>query len=441
MTDVVVLGAGLAGLAAARDLAAGGADILVLEARDRVGGRVEQVSVDGDPPAQLGGELVGEAHTAYLGLVAELGLTLASTYTAVEGATTYDYVDGVFRSDDGPFRTDAERADRERVERLLGDLIATVDPDDPWSHPDAARLDDASVAAWLRSVDALPRTVRAIEAGALAMAAGSSERTSLLSELRKLAAVADTGFYSYDLWESMQVAEGSAEVALRMAGELGERVRLDAVVAAVSVARGGCRVTLGSGEELHAEAVVCALPVSVLHGIEIEGIAPERLASLRAQRHARAAKVVTTYDRSVWHDVGANGLSEGEQLLASTWPQREGVLSGLVPPERVSWLLAAAEEDRAGVLHAELERMYGEAAGRPLQTFLRLWATDPYTLGYTTHWWPGDVHRVGPLHGTHDPPFYVCGSDQWVAGYMEGAVRTGRAAAAAALTGEAWAPA
>ena len=49
--------------------------------------------------------------------------------------------------------------------------------------------------------------------------------------------------------------------------------------------------------------------------------------------------------------------------------------------------------------------------------------------------------RVGPRHGTHDPPFYVCGSDQWVAGYMEGAVRTGRATAAAALGKEAWIPA
>jgi monoamine oxidase len=439
VTDVVVLGAGLAGLCAARDLAAGGADVLVLEARDRVGGRVEQVSVDGGRPVQLGGELVGEAHTAYLGLVEELGLSLASTYTAVEGATTYDYVDGVFRSEDGPFRTDAERADRERVERLLGDLIATVDPHDPWSHPNASRLDATSIASWLRSVDALPHTVRAIEAGALAMAAGSSERTSLLATLRQLTAVGDTGFYSYDLWESMQVAEGSAEVALRMAAELGERVRLGAVVASVSVAPSGCSVTLDSGEAVRTEVVVCALPVSVLHGVEIEGIAPDRLASLRAQHQARAAKVVTTYDRSVWADVGANGLSEGEQLLTSTWPQREGVLSGLVPPERVNWLLAAADEDRPRVLHAELERMYGEEAGRPLQTFLRLWATDPYTLGYTTHWWPGDVLRVGPLHGTHDPPFYVCGSDQWVAGYMEGAVRTGRAAAAAALTGEAWA--
>ena len=441
MTDVAVLGAGLAGLAAARDLVRAGADVLVLEARDRVGGRVEQVSVDDGMPVQLGGELVGEAHTAYLGLVEELGLSLTSTYTSVEGATTYDYVDGVIRSEDGPFSGSEHRADYERVARLFGQVAATVDPDDPWSHPDASRLDDVSVASWLRSVDAVPSTVRVLEAGALALAAGSSERTSFLSELRKAAVVGDTGFYSYSLWESMQVAEGSAQVAVRMAAELGDRVRLGAVVSAIAISQSECRLTLASGEEIRAEAVVCALPVSVLHDVRIDGLAPERLTSLRAQRQARAAKVVTVYDRSVWADLGANGLSEGEQLLSSTWPQRDGVLSGLVPPERVAWLLATAAEDRPGVLHAELTRMYGTEAGRPRHTFLRLWATDPYTLGYTTHWWPGDVMRVGPLHGTHDPPFYVCGSDQWVAGYMEGAVRTGRAAAAAALGKEAWIPA
>ena len=192
-------------------------------------------------------------------------------------------------------------------------------------------------------------------------------------------------------------------------------------------------MTLSSNEEMRAGAVVCALPVSVLHGVSIEGISPARLASLRAQRQAHAAKVVTVYDHAVWADVGANGLSEGEHLLSSTWPQRPGVLSGLVSPERVAWLIATAEEDRERVLHGELARMYGPDAGAPLRTFLRLWATDPFTRGYSTHWWPGDVLRVGPLHGTHDPPFYVCGSDQWAAGYMEGAVRTGRAAAAAAL--------
>lgn len=442
MTDVIVVGAGLAGLSAARDLARGGAEVLVLEARDRVGGRVEQVVADDGRPVQLGGELVGHAHAAYLGLIAELDLTLTSTYTAVSGATTYDLAEGVRRSEDGfPFARPEERADYERVERLFGELVATVDPDDPWSHPDAARLDSLSWAAWLRSVDALPTTCRAVEAGALALAAGSSEQTSLLAELRKAAAVGDDGFYSYDLWESMQVAEGSAEVALRMGAELGSRTRLGAVVRAISVSRSSCRVRLESGEELVAEAVVCALPVSVLHGVQLDGISAERLASLRAQRHAPAAKIVTVYERSVWEDLGANGLSEGELLLGSTWPQRVGVLSGLVPPERVMWLAATAEEHRLAALHAELERIYGEEAARPRESFLRMWATDPFTLGYTTHWWPGDVLRVGPLHGTHEPPFYVCGSDQWAAGYMEGAVRTGRAAAAAALGSEAWAPA
>lgn len=442
MTDVIVVGAGLAGLAAARDLVLGGADVLVLEARRRVGGRVEQVAVDGGRPVQLGGEMIGTAHRTYLGLVEELGLTLDSTYTSVAGTTTYDLVEGVLRSEDGfPFATAEERADFERVERLFGVLASTVDPDDPWSHPDASRLDGHSWASWLRSVGALPASVRAVEAGALALAAGSSERTSLLAELRKAAAVGDDGFYSYDRWECFQVAEGSAEVALRMGAELGDRVTLGAVVRSISVSASGCRVRLETGEELRSEAVVSALPVTVLHDVEIEGVSQDRLASLRAQRQAPAAKMVTVYGRSVWADLGANGLAEGELLLASTWPQRDGVLSGLVPPERVMWLAATAEEHRLPALLAELERMYGPDAGRPVRSFLRMWALDPFTRGYTTHWWPGDVLRVGPLHGTHDPPFYVCGSDQWVAGYMEGAVRTGRAAAAAALRSEAWAPA
>jgi monoamine oxidase len=441
MNDVLVLGAGLAGLAAARDLARAGTDVVVLEARSRPGGRVEQVSVDDIRPVQLGGELVGHAHTEYLGLVDELGLTLASTYTAAPGATTYDLVEGVHRSDVFPFASAEERADYERVQRLFGELVSRVDPDDPWSHPEAARLDDLSWASWLRSVDALPATIRAVEAGALALAAGSSERTSLLSELRKAAAVGDSGFYDYELWESMQVAEGSAEVAVRMAAELGERVRFDAVVSRVAIGPRSCSVTLESGETLTAQAVVCALPVSVLHGIDVAGVSAERLRSLRAQRHAWAAKVVTVYDRSVWADLGANGLSEGEQLLASTWPQRDGVLSGLVPPERVAWLAATAEEHRVRVLLEELVRMYGESAGSPLHAFVRMWGTDRFTRGYTTHWWPGDVLRVGPLHGTHEPPLYVCGSDQWVAGYMEGAVRTGRGAAAAALGRGEWNPA
>jgi monoamine oxidase len=72
-------------------------------------------------------------------------------------------------------------------------------------------------------------------------------------------------------------------------------------------------------------------------------------------------------------------------------------------------------------------------ARTPAAFLERPWGTDPFTRGYIASYAPGDLGRFGPLHGRHEPPFYVAGSDHWVAGYMEGAVRTGRAAARQAL--------
>jgi putrescine oxidase len=432
VTDVLVVGAGLAGLAAARDLHRAGVDVLVLEARDRPGGRVEQATLPDGRVVQLGGELVGEFHTSYLELVAELGLTLRPSYVAEPGEMTTDLVDGIHVGDDLPWMTDAERADAERLAGLAGELARTVDPDDPWSHPDADRLDRLSVNGWLREQNALPAVIRARELAHLSLAAGSAERTSLLSVLRMDAAAGGIGVYDLEAWESMTVAEGSATVVLRMAEELGERLRLGAVARRIEI-DDRAAVTLDTGERMDAAAVVCAVPAGPLRDIAIEGLSPARLASLHRQRHARAGKVAVAYRSSFWRERGQNGLAESENLFGSTWPQGDGLLSILVPPERLLHHVSAADAVRREELLAALERIFGPQASDPAAVMIRDWGLDPFTQGYVAQWAPGDVTAVGPLHGTHEPPFYVAGSDHWVAGYMEGAVRTGRAAAQAIL--------
>ena len=139
------------------------------------------------------------------------------------------------------------------------------------------------------------------------------------------------------------------------------------------------------------------------------------------------------YSSPFWRDRGQSGLAESENLFGSTWPQGEGLLSVLVPPERLLDHVSASDAVRREDMLAALERIFGPEAAEPSTMMVRDWGLDPFTQGYVTQWAPGDVMAVGPLHGTHEPPFYVAGSDHWVAGYMEGAVRTGRAAARAIL--------
>jgi monoamine oxidase len=437
--DVIVVGGGLAGLNAARDLVAGGADVVVLEARGRPGGRVEQTRMADGRIVQLGGEVVGRFHEAYIGLAAELGLTLVPAFPDLPGEETWVMADGHHVGDDPPWFGDADRSAYARVETAFATLARTVDADDPWSHPDASRLDRTSVGDWLRAEGATQNVVRARELAMLSLSAESVERTSLLSDLRKESAAGSHGFYDYAVWEHLRVAEGSATVALRIAAGLGERVRYASPVTRFTVGGrpGGPRhssaVTV-NGERFEADAIVCAVPVGPLRNILIDGVSAARRQSLDRQRHALAAKAVFVYPESFWEANGQNGAAYFETaIMGGTWVQREGIISALVPPERLAPLLATSPAQLEGELVQEMVDSFGEQARDTQAVFLRRWGVDPYTLGYITAWRPGDVMAVGPLHATHEPPFYVCGSDQWVCGYMEGAVRTGRAAAVAAL--------
>lgn len=432
--DVIILGAGLAGLSAARDLVAAGASVVILEARGRAGGRVMQHVLDDGRIVQLGGEVVGPAHTSYRALVAELGLTFEPSFPGLPGEDTTVFSSGERSIGDLSWLTAAERESYFECERQFSELAATVDPDNPWSHPDAEKLDRISVGQWMRSVGASPNVIRARSLAMLALAAESPERTSLLADLRKESINPTPSFYNYEVWENERVREGSGRVPEVMAEALDAYIRYETPVRKVMLAPGRCVVTSTTGETFTAKTVISTLPVGPFRDVQFEGLSPERYRSMASQRHAVASKVVTVYNEPFWEQNDQNGsVYFEEQMIGGTWSQRNGVLSSLIPPERHTVFESAAPDLVRGELLNELSLALGEQALDPQHLFIRRWGRDPWTQGYITAWRPGDVMAAGPLHGTHEPPLYICGSDQWVCGYMEGAVRTGRAAAQAVL--------
>ena len=224
------MGAGLAGLSAARDLEAGGAQVTVLEARARVGGRVEQVELADGRRVQLGGEVVGNAHTSYLGLVEELGLTLTASYVAEPGEITRQ-VPGLGRRRRLAVLVHAAPTGRRttRSRRPSRRCWPRSTPTTPGRCPDLERLDRLSVGDWLREVGATPGVLRLWELVHLSLADGSIERQSLFAYARKTVVGGTTGSYDVEQWENLRVAEGSATVALTMAAGLRD-VRLSTPV-------------------------------------------------------------------------------------------------------------------------------------------------------------------------------------------------------------------
>jgi monoamine oxidase len=234
----------------------------------------------------------------------------------------------------------------------------------------------------------------------------------------------------YSQWENLKVKGGSSVLVDALEAELSGRIRFSAPVASIHVGS-PCVVTLVSGEVMTADAVVCALPVGPLRRVGITGLSTERVRSLHRQRQALASKGVTVLDEPVWRRVGWNGLAVSEHAVGGFWVQGENTLSSLLGPEKRGYIDAAPPGTMTQDLLDSLERLCGPVEAKAV--LWRHWGTDPYTLGYVAIWEPGDLMAVGPLHGTHEPPFYVAGSDHWSAGYMEGAVRTGRDAARAIL--------
>jgi monoamine oxidase len=428
--NVVVIGAGLAGLACARDLRDGGADVLVLEARPEIGGRTPRIEI-GDRQLDGGGELVGAFHEPLRGLIAELGLELEPSYASLPGETTWLVEGRRVLGDEATLVGERDAASLEKLGQALVEASRGIDPARPWAHPDAAELDAQSLVDFARRHGISERAIDVVRLHHLSMSSDAPERTSALSELRRYAA---GGHYDLAYWERDRVAGGTFQVARRLAEQLDGRIRCGEPVVRIARVPGGVELDLASGERLRAEACVSTIPAGSLHAVELDGLDPARLKALRRLRQARAAKIVTLYERSFWLDNDQTGLSYSDGIVGSTWEQRPGVLSALVPPERLGYVGAMSAERRREEVLDHLVALFGEEARRPVGQWVRLWGEEPHTRGYVTQHAPGDLTAMGDLLAASDGPFHVAGSDfGTIAGYMTAAVETGRATAASLL--------
>ncbi|MBJ7340079.1 flavin monoamine oxidase family protein [Mycolicibacterium sp.] len=434
--DVVVVGAGFAGLTAARRLTALGYDVTVLEGRDRVGGRSHTTTIAG-VPVDLGGTFVGPTQTAVLELAAELDCPTVPTYNHGKNLISWHGRVKSYRSTI-PKLSILELLDVSRIQWRFERLAKQVPLATPWTAPMAHRLDHQTLDGWLRSVHAGKSTRDLMAIMARVTWGCEPDEVSMLHAVRYVKAAGGIG-PMLDVKGGAQqdrFPAGTQQIALRMAEDLGDRVRLDSVVERIEYGADGASVHTAAGT-VTARAVVVAVPPEHRAGITYDpGLSTGHVELARHWPQGKLSKAYAAYETPFWRASGYSGeaLSDDGPVFitfdVSPGNDGPGILLGFTDARTFDPLEPDARRDRALECFANL---FGERALRPIDYVDHRWGAEDFAPGGPTAAVPtGSWTTYGrwlrePVEG-----IFWAGTetaDEWT-GFLDGAVRSGQRAAA-----------
>lgn len=436
---VTVIGAGLAGLSAAYDLHRAGWEVIVLEARPRVGGRVLSLrSFSNGLVAEAGGEFIEESHERMLALAKQFDLKLGrvGSWQGQEG----DW--GSFEGKAGPMSDAAIwgtnlHSEIEKIWRAVAELGKHVpDPSQPQAARDAGHLDRQSAADWLNVLDVHPLAKNYFIQHIRSEYTTEPERFSLLDLARNAAMYYGTS----ERGPNWRVTGGNDLIPRALADVLPD-VRLNAVVTSISAMddgvvtayrRGNSHVTISSA------FAVLAVPLTTARLIRFDpALPPAHQRMLNEISYGAVTKVLIEYRKRFWRDQGWNGRLASDGPIVYTWhatshfEDAHGILTAYTgggPGERFA---ALPDEERIRVAVSEVEKVFPGSSELVEHTATVAWPNELYTRGSYMALAPGQVTAHWPtLFEPAGRLFFAGEHATALQGFMEGALESGQRAAA-----------